>query len=62
MDMARVRQRKRDIVDSFRGGSEQPHRGDRRASTCCCGEARFTGPKTLDVRLNDGGTRADAPI
>lgn len=55
VDMVRVRQRKRDIVDSFRGGSEK-----RLLSTenldLVMGEARFTGPREIEVSLNDGGT------
>jgi pyruvate/2-oxoglutarate dehydrogenase complex dihydrolipoamide dehydrogenase (E3) component len=56
VDMGTVRQRKRDIVESFRNGSRQ-----RIVSTegvdLIDGEARFTGPKTLEVRLNAGGTQ-----
>src|SRR5438034_11044409 len=56
VDMAKVRQRKRDIVDSFRNGSQS-----RIAATegvdLLFGAASFSGPKTLDVRLNDGSTR-----
>jgi pyruvate/2-oxoglutarate dehydrogenase complex dihydrolipoamide dehydrogenase (E3) component len=50
IDMVRVRQRKRDIVDSFRSGSEK-----RITSTpgldLLRGEARFVGPKTLEVSM-----------
>lgn len=53
VDMVKVRQRKRDIVESFRGGSER-----RITSTpgvdLLMGEARFTGPKTIEVRLQTG--------
>jgi pyruvate/2-oxoglutarate dehydrogenase complex dihydrolipoamide dehydrogenase (E3) component len=56
VDMAKVRQRKRDIVESFRGGSQR-----RIESTdgvdLLMGEARFTGPKAIEVRLNGGGIR-----
>ena len=56
IDMVKVRQRKRDIVDSFRGGSER--RIERTAGLdLLMGEASFTGPKTLEVLLNDGETR-----
>lgn len=56
VDMARVRRRKRDIVDSFRGGSEHgiettPGLDLIRA------EARFTGAHTVAVRLSSGGER-----
>jgi pyruvate/2-oxoglutarate dehydrogenase complex dihydrolipoamide dehydrogenase (E3) component len=56
IDMIKVRQRKRDIVDSFRNGSQ------RRIESApgldlLMGEAHFTGPKTLEVRMNNGDTR-----
>ena len=56
IDMVKVRQRKRDIVDSFRSGSE---RSIERAAglDLLMGEASFTGPKTLEVLLNAGETR-----
>jgi pyruvate/2-oxoglutarate dehydrogenase complex dihydrolipoamide dehydrogenase (E3) component len=56
VDMARVRQRKRDIVASFRGGSRRRLEATE-GLDLLMGEARFTGPKTVEVRLNDGGTR-----
>lgn len=56
MDMERVRQRKRDIVDMFR-----TRREDRLKKfpnlELIRGEASFTGPKTVLVRLKDGGER-----
>src|SRR2546425_8014907 len=56
VDMVKVRQRKRDIVDSFRNGSQR-----RIESTAgldlLMGEAHFTGPKSLEVRLNNGEKR-----
>src|SRR5713226_2082427 len=56
IDMTKVRQRKRDIVESFRTS------GQRRIETTegvdlLMGEASFTGPKTLELRLNNGETR-----
>jgi len=56
IDMTKVRQRKRDIVESFRNS------GQRRIETTdgvdlLMGEASFTGPKTLELRLNNGETR-----
>jgi dihydrolipoamide dehydrogenase len=54
VDMAIVRQRKRDIVDSFRGGSEK--RLERSGVTLLSGEGRFTGTHTIEVKLNDGST------
>ncbi|HEU5011235.1 MAG TPA: mercuric reductase, partial [Roseiflexaceae bacterium] len=55
IDMTKVRQRKRDIVASFRGGSER--RIEQAGVDLIDGEASFTSPTTLDVRLNDGGTQ-----
>jgi len=54
VDMVKVRQRKRDIVESFRGGSERRIE-DAENLDLLAGEARFTGPKTLEVNLNGGG-------
>jgi pyruvate/2-oxoglutarate dehydrogenase complex dihydrolipoamide dehydrogenase (E3) component len=55
IDLTRVRQRQRDIVASFRAGSE---RGLRQAGVdLLFGEARFRGPRDLQVHLNDGGAR-----
>jgi len=53
VDMAAVRQRKRDIVETFRGGNEQ-RLEDAENLDLIRGEARFTGPKELEVRLEDG--------
>ncbi len=54
IDMERVRLRKRDIVNSFRNGSQS--RLEKTANLdLIFGEARFTGKKSLAVRLNDGG-------
>lgn len=55
VDMAQVRQRKREMVD----GLIAMHLGNYKASGAelIMGAGRFTAPKTLDVRLNDGGTR-----
>jgi pyruvate/2-oxoglutarate dehydrogenase complex dihydrolipoamide dehydrogenase (E3) component len=61
VDMVRVRQRKRDIVASFRGGSEK--RLADAGVELVRGEASFTGPHAIEVRLNDGGTRQlSAPV
>src|SRR5215831_1934115 len=71
IDMLRVRQRKRDIVTSFRGGSEL-----RIANTpgleLIMGEARFSGRKTMQVNgselhaelifINTGGRPSKPPI
>jgi len=56
IDMARVRQRKRDIVDSFRNGSQK--RLEKTANLdVIFGEASFVGPKSLSVRTRDGAQR-----
>ncbi len=56
IDMERVRQRKREIVDRFRGGSQA--RIERTANLdLIFGEAAFTGPRSVLVRLKDGGER-----
>src|SRR5262249_16037421 len=56
VDMTRVRQRKREIVDSFRNGSQRRIEGTRGVDLLM-GEARFTGPKTVEVRLQSGETQ-----
>src|SRR5262249_57645748 len=55
IDMARVRQRKRDMVE----GQIAAHLANYRASGAelIMGAGRFVAPKTLEVSLNDGGTR-----
>jgi pyruvate/2-oxoglutarate dehydrogenase complex dihydrolipoamide dehydrogenase (E3) component len=56
IDMARVRQRKRDIVDSFRNGSQK--RLEKTANLeVIFGEASFAGPRSLNVRMRDGAQR-----
>jgi pyruvate/2-oxoglutarate dehydrogenase complex dihydrolipoamide dehydrogenase (E3) component len=56
VDMAQIRQRKQAIVDKFRTGEE--HRlKDAEKVELIYGEARFTGPKAVEVKLNAGGTR-----
>src|SRR5215211_4997886 len=56
VDMAKVRQRKRAIVDSFRNGS-QGRIEQTEGVDLLFGVTSFSGPKTLDVRMNDGTTR-----
>src|SRR5712691_12006291 len=56
VDMVKVRQRKRDIVDSFRNGSQQSIESTEGVDLLM-GEAHFTGPKELEVRLTNGETR-----
>ncbi len=59
VDLQRVRQRKREIVDSFRNGSQA--RIEKTANLeLIFGEARFVGPGTVAVRLkgaSDGAER-----
>ncbi len=55
--MERVRQRKRDIVNRLRNGSQA--RLEKTANLeLIFGEASFTGPASVRVRLKDGGQRA----
>src|SRR5436309_47962 len=56
VDMAKVRQRKRAIVDSFRNGS-QSRIEQTEGVDLLFGAASFSSPKTLDVRMNDGTAR-----
>lgn len=51
-----VRQRKREIVQSFRSGSEWRIENTE-GLDLLRGEAHFTGPKTLEVRLDSGEVR-----
>jgi pyruvate/2-oxoglutarate dehydrogenase complex dihydrolipoamide dehydrogenase (E3) component len=56
IDMEKVRERKRAIVKSFREGGEK----GLKATDCdalIMGEASFVGPKTVHVKLNEGGER-----
>ena len=55
VDLAAVRRRKDELVTSFRGGSESGLAKAGVELVRC--EARFIGPKTLAVRLNDGSER-----
>ncbi len=56
VEMTRVRQRKRDIVDSFRNGSQRRIESTEGVDLLM-GEASFTGTKVLEVRLNNGEIR-----
>jgi pyruvate/2-oxoglutarate dehydrogenase complex dihydrolipoamide dehydrogenase (E3) component len=56
VDMTTVRKRKRDIVESFRGGSQRRIESTEGVDLLM-GEASFVGPKSVEVRLNDGRTR-----
>ena len=56
IDLKKVRQRKRDIVDKFRTGSQK---GIEKTEglDLIFGDARFSGPKALTVQLRDGGEK-----
>jgi pyruvate/2-oxoglutarate dehydrogenase complex dihydrolipoamide dehydrogenase (E3) component len=55
IDMARVRQRKRGMVDGLVAMHLDRYRGS--GAELIMGAGRFVAPKTLEVQLNDGGTR-----
>ncbi len=55
IDMARVRQRKRDMVKREVAGFLRNFRAS--GAELILGSGRFVAPKTLEVQLNDGGTR-----
>src|SRR5918998_3052373 len=54
IDMMKVRMRKREIVESFRGGGERRLRSA--GVNLIPGEASFAAPRELEVRLSEGGT------
>src|SRR6266567_6769114 len=54
-DMARVRQRKRDMVNREIDFHLQNYKAT--GAELIMGSGRFVAPKTLQVHLNDGGTR-----
>lgn len=56
VDINVVRKRKRDIVNSFRSGSENRIK-QTEGVDLLMGEATFTAPKTLEVHMNTGETR-----
>ncbi|MDB5462994.1 MAG: Dihydrolipoyl dehydrogenase [Phenylobacterium sp.] len=55
VDMAKVRQRKRDMVDGLVAINLENYRAS--GAELIMGKGRFVAPKTLEVRLNDGGSR-----
>jgi pyruvate/2-oxoglutarate dehydrogenase complex dihydrolipoamide dehydrogenase (E3) component len=55
VDLEVVRRRKREIVQSWSLGSERYLRSD--GVDLLMGEGTFSGPKTVRVRLNEGGER-----
>src|ERR1700686_1129784 len=54
-DMAAVRKRKREMVEGLIATNLDRYKAS--GTELVMGEAKFTGSKTLDVRLNDGGVR-----
>ncbi|MGD8516386.1 MAG: mercuric reductase [Anaerolineae bacterium] len=56
VDMAQVRQRKRDIVDSFRSGSRNRLEGTD-GLDLIMGHGRFSGAQRIEVTLDDGTVR-----
>src|SRR3954469_13442407 len=56
IDLEKVRQRKRDIVESFRGGSEGLIKKTANLELIL-GEASFSGPKSLMVKAKGGSQR-----
>jgi pyruvate/2-oxoglutarate dehydrogenase complex dihydrolipoamide dehydrogenase (E3) component len=55
VDLATVRQRKRDVVESFRSSNVKRLTGEN--LELIYGFADFIGPKTLHIALRDGGSR-----
>jgi pyruvate/2-oxoglutarate dehydrogenase complex dihydrolipoamide dehydrogenase (E3) component len=56
VEMAKVRQRKQAIVDSFRNGSQRQLEKTEGVDLLL-GEASFSGPKTVQVQMKSGETR-----
>ena len=56
VDMTQVRARKREVVASFRSGSQKSYENTENLELIW-GEAKFTGEKTVSVSLNSGGER-----
>jgi pyruvate/2-oxoglutarate dehydrogenase complex dihydrolipoamide dehydrogenase (E3) component len=54
-DMAAVRKRKREMVEGLIATNLDRYKAS--GAELVMGEAKFTGSKTLDVRLNHGGVR-----
>src|SRR5262245_5380633 len=55
IDMVKVRQRKRDMVDGQIAAHLRHYKDS--GAELILGSGRFVAPKTLEVRLNEGGTR-----
>jgi pyruvate/2-oxoglutarate dehydrogenase complex dihydrolipoamide dehydrogenase (E3) component len=56
VDLVRVRERKRALVESFRSGGQKKLENTPQL-TLIFGEGRFTGPREVEVSLNAGGLR-----
>ena len=56
INMIKIRQRKRDIVESWRNGS-QKRLEETENLDLIFGQASFTGPKIIRAQLNEGGVR-----
>lgn len=56
IDMKKIRERKRAIVQEWRSGNEESLKASKKLDILM-GAAQFSGPKTLEVALNDGGKR-----
>ncbi len=56
VNMAEVRRRKESIVESFRNGGQRAIE-DTENLDLLFGEASFTGPRSIDVKMNAGETR-----
>ena len=55
VDMEGVRRRKRDMVDHMIDGTRKQYENS--GAELVMGSGRFVAPRTLEVQLNDGGTR-----
>jgi pyruvate/2-oxoglutarate dehydrogenase complex dihydrolipoamide dehydrogenase (E3) component len=55
VDMAKVRQRKREMVEGLIAAHLDLYRQS--GAELIMGDGKFVAPKTLEVRLSDGGTR-----
>jgi len=55
VDMAKVRQRKQEMVDDMIAGTLKQYESS--GAELIMGSGRFLAPRTLEVQLNDGGTR-----
>jgi pyruvate/2-oxoglutarate dehydrogenase complex dihydrolipoamide dehydrogenase (E3) component len=58
VDMQKVRQRKRDIVDRWRGGSER-RVADKENLEVMLGDAKFKDAHTLILKMNEGGEEVE---